>query len=77
MTKPFYEQPEFRESNRYIENSIGASAAILSDNRDGVALFLGRFRACLTRDGAFLLATLIADALQEDLPPKNERKFHE
>ena len=63
--RPFIEQPEFRDANQDIENHTNAQPAILSTQEPGVALFVGRFKTCLTRDGAYRLAESIITALQE------------
>ena len=63
--RPFIEQPEFRDANSGIEAHTNAQPAILSTQEPGVALFVGRFKTCLTRDGAYRLAESIIDSLLE------------
>lgn len=65
-TRTFHEIPEFRDANRHIEHNLGATPAVLSDERPGVAIFLGRFKLCLSRDGAYRLATHIVNALEKE-----------
>ena len=63
--RPFIEQPEFRDANQDIENHTNAQPAILSTQEPGVALFVGRFKTCLTQDCAYKLAENIINALQD------------
>ena len=63
--KPFIENPHYRDANQDIENHTNAQPAILSTQEPGVALFVGRFKTCLTQDGAYKLAENIINALQD------------
>ena len=65
IRKPFIENPDYRDANRDIENHTNAQPAILSTQEPGVALFVGRFKTCLTRDGAYRLAESIINSLEE------------
>ena len=65
IRKPFIENPDYRDANRDIENHTNAQPAILSTQEPGVALFVGRFKTCLTQDGAYKLAENIINALQD------------
>lgn len=53
---PFIEDPKHAERNRRGERSIRVSPATLTDGRDGVALFIGRFSICVSIDSAFKIA---------------------
>lgn len=65
MKKLVNEEPKHRKANQEIEDRARTHPATLSDQRPGVAVFLGRFKVCLSRDGAYRLAESIINSLEE------------
>ena len=62
--RPFIENPHYRDANQDIENHTNAQPAILSTQEPGVAVTLGRFKVCLSRNGAYRLAESIISSLE-------------
>ena len=65
MKKLIHEQPKHRHANQDIENNTQTFPAVLADQRPGVAVTLGRFKVCMSRDGAYKLAESIINSLEE------------
>lgn len=65
MKKLIREQPKHRHANQDVEDHTRTFPAILSDQRPGVAVTLGRFKVCMSRDGAYRLAESIINSLEE------------
>ena len=65
MKKLIHEQPRHRHTNQDVEDHTQTFPAVLADQRPGVAVTLGRFKVCMSRDGAYRLAESIINSLQE------------
>lgn len=65
MKKLIREQPKHRGTNQEVEDHTQTFPAVLSDQRPGVAVTLGRFKVCMSRNGAYRLAESLINSLEE------------